>query len=269
MRRIVQLTVGDRGSGDALVIRDLKINFTVDKQASAPHIALIQVTNLAPASRAAIESQFTSVLLEYGTSNGLLSIVFLGQLYNVVHTKNNSTGDIVTTLYCGSGAKARATGSIQQTFSAATSVGDLVRAVANQFAEYGVGRGTVVSGALSTIMENLLEGTGFAFNIEGDQVTVKAEVTADTSDIIVTPASGLIGSARRTHQGFDFTAVLNPAIHPNETVGVFSAFTEDTRPGLHYSKLRSDQGAYVRVLSLKHTGSNRDGAATTVVVGIR
>ena len=292
-RRHVRVTIGSVATGSGLVINDidqrnepqLRVDFDVKKlQGGAPNLAVVRIYNLSPERRNAIEKEYSKIILEYAediNGPGGISVIYIGQLVNVITAKESGT-DIVTTLFCGSGINAYQNATVHLTVEAGSLVreviGQVVKDVENFGTEIGVidksitgdvgSRGKTFSGTVRDVMNDVLRNSGYSWSINDDVLEVKSDVTETKERLLITPANGLIGSVKRTTVGFDFTTVLNPALRPGQTVGVFSEFVDSSEASLHFLKVRSDSGGRVRIMSLNHKGSNR-GEAVTSVVGIR
>ena len=284
LERRVRLTLGSPDTGEGIVIEDLRVDFEVKKlMGGAPNTALIKVFNLAPERRALVDREYTKAVLEVGDANSL-SVIFIGQLYNALSGKSDGK-DIVTQLFCGSGLNAYQNATVHASFEAGTALREIVGVIAGEFEDLGVGvgpldeiallegtsvgRGSVFSGAASDMLDKVLENTGLSWSITDDKLEILRNETQTTSTIFVTPEQGLIDSPKRTQIGYDFTSVLNPAIRAGVTVGVFSEFVQSSEQALHFIKVRSDNGGFVRPISVAHKGTNYKGPATTEVVGIR
>lgn len=280
MKRKLRLTVGNTNTSDGFVVENLKVNFEVQKlPTGAMNTATIQIWNLSNRHRLQLQNEYTKCILEYG-NNSFLTVLFIGQIYNSITTKDSGV-DTITTLYCGSGLNAFKNATVHKSFPAGTALRDLVGNITDELQGYGItlglfdkglenvseSRGQVVSGAVSNVLDNLLQGTGFTWSLNDDNIEVRKLKTESKTDIYITPANGLIGSAKRTQIGFDFTCILNPQLLPGETVGVYSEFADTAEQALHFRKVKPNSGSLVHILNLIHTGGNFDGTATTSIVG--
>lgn len=282
-RRNLRLTVGSVSTGAGFVVEDLKVDFEITKlMGGAPNTGIVRIYNLSERRRTQLETQYNKVILEFGY-NDVLSVLFVGEIYNVITSKQKGV-DLVTTLYLGSGLNGYQNATVHKTFEAGTGLRDLVTAVGAELESFGVDlgfvdpslsndttnkRGTVYSGAARTILDNLLRDSGLKWSIEDDKLEVRKVLAEQNTRLEITPANGLIGSAKRTQAGFDFDCVLNPGLRSGHSVGVFSDFIETSDPSLNFRKVNKRTGGYVQIINLKHTGSNRDGQAISSVVGIR
>jgi len=285
VRRRVRLTIGDKTTAGvgALVINDLRVDFEVTKHMGGGiNNAVISIYNLAPENRGRIEDIYTTVILEHDNGNGIFSVLYIGEVYNVVHSKAAAV-DVITRVFCGSGLNALNNATAHQTIAGGATRREILETLNETLTTFGIDIGTIpteldapysrrgvsISDNIRTILDDVLRGTGVAWSVENQQLEFQRIETAESTGIIVNPANGLIGSTRRTHAGFDFTSIVRPEIRPGVTVDVFSDFGETSQDGLHYLKVRSDTGARVRVLQVVHRGSNFEGNAITDVVGLR
>jgi len=279
--RHVKLTIGDPTSGNGLVIEDLRIDFDVTKITSkSPDVATISVYNLSPEHRRVIEQRYTNVILEYGTRDEL-SVIYAGEVFNQTITKQGGV-DLVLNLFCGSGSDAHARATANLTVGAGQNMRDVLMQVGADLQNFGVEFGLIdaelaelegtgsrpatFSGLVGEQIDKLLRDSGFTWNTENNRLNVIKAVTDTRADVILHPDTGLIGTVRRTQEGFDFDCLLNPAIRPGVTVGVFSRFIE-TANGVG-TMLDTDNGGYVRPIRVQHKGTNTIGNATTSVVGV-
>ena len=286
-RRLASVILGGGADDDieGVSIYGLRIDFEVIKyDGAAPDIATIRIFNLSSERRSLARERYRRVILEFGYSTDTVSVLFVGEVFNIIDSRENGT-DIVTTLYCGSGVNVLENGYAHQRFPIGAAMRDMVEAVGKAAEDFGVQfggiiedinednpgavRGRVVSGSIDAVLRDLLEGTGFRYSINDDVLTIEQPTVADTSDVIIGPNTGLIGSIRETNAGFDMSCVCNPAIRVGQTIGVFSDFAETNRDGLNYTAYENARGAFVRVMQLTHKGGNYTGGATTDVTGLR
>ena len=286
-RRLVSVVLGGASGDDvqAVSISGLRIDFEVIKyDGAAPDIATIRIFNLSPDRRALTRERYRRVILEFGYSTDTVAILFIGEVFNVVTSREGGT-DIVTTLYCGSGVNVLENGFAQQRFPIGAAIRDMVEAVGKAAEDFGVQfagisdainesgepatRGRVVQGSIDSVLRELLEGTGFRYSINDGVLSIDQPTVDDDSSVVIAPDRGLIGSLRETNAGYDFTCICNPSIRVGQTVGVFSNFRESNRDGLNYTAHRNARGAYVRVMQMTHKGSSYSGGATTDVTGLR
>lgn len=278
--RRVSLTIGD--SENAIIIEGLRIDFEIVKYyGSAPDLATIKVYNLRQDRRALLRDRYRRAVLSFGY-NDFLSTLFAGQVYNVVDSREQGT-DVVTTLYCGAGVQVSEQGILQRVFPNGTSYGEMMTAVTEVVEQFGIEvetitqtvtalgvdaeRGRTLSGSVTDVLDTLVENTGLTYTINDEVLRIEELTLDENPSLVITPATGLIGSVQRTNQGYDFTSLLNPRIKPGRTLGVFSEFSSTVRDGLQFASYANGVGGRINPIRVDHAGSNFGGAATTKVVG--
>lgn len=99
-KRTYKLTIGSQG-GSGNEITDLKIKFTIDKDLTVQtNKSIVEIYNLAPATRAKLEEDDLVCILEAGYNDNIKRI-FIGAITYVTNVTNNA--DVVTRLELSDG----------------------------------------------------------------------------------------------------------------------------------------------------------------------
>lgn len=239
------------------LITDLDINFTIERTLKRqPNTAEINVINLSPDSRAAIEEKGTaSVTLEAGYKDRI-SLIFSGDLRDVHTERDGAT--IITKISSGDGEKKHRTARVNKSYAPGTTIKKVIRDCA-QAMGVGVGNlnalgsvefpkagatfptGTTLSGYVSDELYAILRSAGLEYSIQDGklQIVTRGKALNDEA-IILAPDTGLTGSASVGSDGIlHATCLMIPDLIPGRMV-----------------KVRSTQ-AFENILSIQSRGKGR------------
>ena len=278
-KRVYELTVIPPG-GEARIIRGLRVNFEITKSIlSFPNLARITLYNPNQDTLSALEEKYTRIVLNAGYE-GDLRLLFKGDVRNVFQTKTGR--DRLLTIYSGDGEKPWQNATFNKTLSENLSVKSAIEEVLKTFSDVNIGklqglpqvadkmRGQVLSGSSKDIMDNFAEEYGFSWSIQDGEIIITPEQEPLEGDeaVLVTAATGMIGSPTITEIGVDVTTLLNPRLLPNRGFIIESINAEVTIGNLFFRNVRrtTAEGLY-KIQEVVFRGDSRDGDWLSSVKG--
>jgi len=278
-KRVYELTVIPPG-GEARIIKGLRVNFEITKSIlSFPNLARITLYNPNQDTLSALEEKYTRIVLNAGYE-GDLRLLFKGDVRNVFQTKTGR--DRLLTIYSGDGEKSWQNATFNKTLSESLSVSSAIQEVLKTFSDVNIGtlqglpqvadkmRGQVLSGSSKDIMDNFAEEYGFSWSIQDGEIIITPEQEPLEGDeaVLVTAATGMIGSPTVTEIGADVTTLLNPRLLPNRAFFIESLNAEVTIGNLFFRNVKrtTAEGLY-KIQEVVFRGDSRDGDWLSSVKG--
>ena len=225
---------------------DIKIEFNIKQTvSSSTNTATISIYNLHESNRNKIGKEFDAITLEAGyippgEEKGNVGIIFRGAIRDVEHRREGS--DIITTISCGDGDKAKRSAKISKSYPKGTPVKQVVDDIAKEMESYGVARGEMklpddvagktfkrpyaVCGTCSKEMDTIGRGNGFYWSIQNETLEIIPGNGYIGGVVILSPETGLIDVPTITDNGVNASALLNPGIRPNRRVRIISQTLE-------------------------------------------
>jgi len=278
-KRVYELTVIPPG-GEARIIRGLRVNFEITKSIlSFPNLARITLYNPNQDTLSALEEKYTRIVLNAGYE-GDLRLLFKGDVRNVFQTKTGR--DRLLTIYSGDGEKSWQNATFNKTLSESLSFSSAIQEVLKTFSDVNIGtlqglpqvadkmRGQVLSGSSKDIMDNFAEEYGFSWSIQDGEIIITPEQEPLEGDeaVLVTAATGMIGSPTITEIGVDVTTLLNPRLLPNRGFIIESINAEVTIGNLFFRNVkRTTAEGFYKIQEVVFRGDSRDGDWLSSVKG--
>lgn len=223
--RTASVTIGSRGQGRK--VTDLRIVFKVEKTIKrGPNKGVITLYNVNDTTAELSQEDDAVVVLEagYGGNNRVL---YVGDIKRVVDDKKRP--DRLLRMECvteGNRAYAkRITKSFERGTATQVVVNELVQALgipAGEVVDQLQGQfaaGFVASGVVADVLEDVTKRLGLEWFINDfDVVVIQPDQALDQTAIIVNPDTGLVGSIKRTKDGFDYRTLLIPELVPGMPV---------------------------------------------------
>lgn len=275
LRKVVLTLVPD--SGDVTKITNLRIRFNVEKtNESTPNAAQIEVYNLSKATRALAEAPGTRVLLEAGYESTFAPI-FSGNVTKVAQKDGKRPGkkskkkskatqtlfdgpDIITRIECGDGDNSFRNAEIDMGFPAGASTRAIFKALSKKMGlpprwneedipDTQYAHGASFSGLVREHLVDLCRKNGLEWSIQDERLQIIPEGKATRDEaVVLSAATGLVGSPCKTSAGVEFVSLLQPKLRPGRLVdiqaralkGMFKVrkvlMTGDSRKDLFVSK---------------------------------
>ena len=271
-KRSVQLLIGT--ATDGLRVENLRVMFTVTKDlVGYPNLAEISVYNLSKASRAKIENEFETVVLNAGY-DGSVQTLFVGDIRNAASRKEGP--DWITTIFAGDGNKDFAEAYSNTAFAEGTSVASMVNEVVKDFvnvsknvlSEIGltdktVGS-TVISSDTSTALDTLGNQYNFDWSIQDGTFQIVPRDAFVSQAIKLSKSSGLIGAPVITEIGVELNSLLAPAAAPGRLVEIVSGTATLSLGNLFFREVTvTNATGFYKILKLIHSGDTHGNAWTT------
>ncbi len=260
------------GKGGSHVVTDLKISFEVSKKiAGEPNTATIKVWNLAGGNRAKLGKEFDRVRLEAGYqgtlgARGNVGVIFDGQIREVVHDREDT--DIVSTIECGDGDKAKRQGVIAKTFPAKTKPKAMVEEILKKMPDVAKGmwqglddlpeykRPVTMCGPCTRELDKIGRTHGLYWSVQDGALEIIPKDGNLDGEVLISKATGMIGVPSITDNGIKVKTLLNPQLRCNRLIRVESQILDMNSKGQKY-----------RISGLDFSGDNRDGEFIAAVAG--
>jgi len=278
------LVVGAGGAG--IDLSDLRIQFAVHKgDVETPNNAAITVTNLAPGTVSRIRGEFTRVVLSAGYE-GNAGVIFDGGIRQVRNGREGA--DTWTEIVAADGDRAYNFATVSTTLAAGARLADQVAACAGALAEkdaaagyiadlagQALPRGKVMFGMARSYLRDVAHTADASWSIQdGLLQMIPATGTLPGEAVVLTAATGLVGSPEQTNEGIKVRCLLNPRLKVGGRVQLDNASIRtariDLKIGAWDKAVRLDRDGSYRILKAEFTGDTRgnDWYADLVCVGI-
>lgn len=278
-KRVYELTIIPPG-GEARIIRNLRLNFEITKSIlSFPNVARLSLYNASPETLSALQERYTRIVLNAGYE-GDLRLLFKGDVRNVFQNKTGR--DRVTTIYSGDGEQSWQNATFNKTFSEKLSVSSAIEEVLKSFSDVNIGtlqglpqvadklRGQTLSGSSKDIMDTFAEEYGFSWSIQDGEIVITPDEEPLQGDeaVLITAATGMIGSPTVTEIGVDVTTLLNPRLLPNRAFVIESVNADVAIGNLFFRNIKrtTGEGTY-KIQEVTFTGDSREGDWLSSVKG--
>lgn len=278
-KRIYDLTIIPV-NGETRIIRDLRIRFEITKSVlSFPNLAKLIIFNPSKTTIDALEGKFTKIILNAGYE-GNIRLLFKGDVRNAFQGKTST--DRTVTVFAGDGQRDWQNASFNKTFKENVSISSAIDEVLKTFKDSVIGalegiptiadklRGQTLSGSSKDILDNFADEYGFTWSIQdGEIVTTPIEEPLQgTEAVLVTSATGMIGSPIVTEIGADVTTLLNPRLFPNSAFKIESVNADIQLGNLFFREIprTSAEGTY-KIQEVSFKGDSREGDWLSSVKG--
>ena len=242
------------GSTRAKTIEGLRVVFNITKSLhSFPNLAKIDLYNPNQDSLALLETKYSDISFNAGYV-GNVRLLFKGQIRNVFQRKIGP--DRVVTIFAGDGEQDWQNSIFNKTLSENIAIKQVIEEIAASFKDTLTGvlqgldspadklRGQTLSGSSKDILDQLAEDYGFQWSIQdGSLITVPNDQVLEQSDaVLITGATGMIGSPTVTELGVNVTTLLNPDLLPNRAFKVESNFADVAIGGVQFREIKRTTG---------------------------
>jgi hypothetical protein len=244
-------------SVNGLEIRDLRIQFEVNRDLSKhPNQCEIQITNLSPQNRAALEGKHIAVTLSAGY-DGVNEPIYSGDVLFAMSEQDGA--DWVTKLQIADGGRTIRRARVNRSYPRGTSIKTALRDVAasmgqsipdniaaSEELEQQCGSGLVLTGCAKEELSRLLAPFGFGWSFQSGKLQILRDEDVqpviyeinEQNGLLSTPQSGNPPKSGKPPH-VTLKSLLRPGIYPGAQVEVLT--------------LRSPSKLY-RVEKVKHTG---------------
>lgn len=275
--RSAQLLVGDN-AGNALDLSQLHIVFGVHGATTQTlKRAQVRIYNAAPSTLNRIQQEFTRISLSAGYESDATNIaqIFTGQISKVRHGRQNAT-DTFIDLECFDSDQAYNWSVTNATLAAGWSPDDLHRTLTQSVGLYGVTAGTkptfppvklprgrVLYGMTKDHLRGLANQTGCDWNLQDGYLNfIPQGGYLPNEAIVLSPATGLIGTPELTIEGIVVRCLLNPVIKSGMRIQIDNSYITDTVVKTPFTTqdiampTLDPRGVY-KVLLVAHNGDTR------------
>lgn len=286
--RVASLIITSSATGNGLEISDLHFRFqTFQHDDESPNKAIIRVWNPSPNTANSIVNEFDRIVIQAGYKTAGASQIFAGTVVQVERGRESAVDNYLE-ITAADGDFPYNYGILNQTIGADGTTPNALDVVKRMSVALGLGIGDGVSDALSLangptggIFPRGKVAFGLArkhFRTISDTVQARWSVQAGKltmvklsgylpgDAVVLTPTTGLVGSAASTLEGIRARCLLNPLIVPGRRIQLDQSFINTTNIASNYDtssyaqKPRyatiSPDGDY-RTLVVEHQGDTR------------
>ena len=247
-KRKVTLLVG-RENGDALDLSHLRIKFKIKKtDAETPNVAEIEVFNLEADTSLRIQKEFTDIILQAGYEENF-GVIFRGNAKQILRGRENGT-DAYLNIAASDGDAAYNFAVVNQTLAAGSRLSDQINAAAGPMAQRGVTtgyvpdmggqalpRGKVMFGNSREYLRNAADASDSAWSIQdGKFQFVPRTGILPGQAVVLTSASGLIGTPEQTNDGIKIKCLINPMIRAGGVVDLRDSEIKAAKAGKFFQQ---------------------------------
>lgn len=278
-KRVYELTIIPT-DGEARIIKNLRVNFEITKSVlSFPNLAKITIYNPNSDTIVALQKKFTKITFNAGYE-GDMRLLFKGTLRNIFQGKTST--DKTITIYAGDGEKDWQNASFNKTFTENISVSQAIQDILKTFKEATIGsleglptiadklRGQTLSGSSKDLLDKFADEYGFNWSIQDNEVIitpVEQPIQGDEA-VLITAATGMLGSPTITEIGADVTTLLNPRLLPNRAFKIESVGADVQMGNLFFRQVKKTnaEGVY-KIQEVSFRGDSREGDWLSAVKG--
>lgn len=258
--------------GVTKVISGLRIQFQITKSLlSFPNLAEIRLFNANADTLSKLQQKYTKISLSAGYGNDI-KVVFIGQVRNVFQSRAGT--EKVLTIYSGDGQRDWQNSTFNGTFSENVSIKTVINEILKTFKGLGVGNidgipdvidkllGQSLSGSSQKLMDGYADEYGFSWSIQDGEIVVinDEQVLTDTEAVLITTATGMIGSPTLTFIGADVTTLLNPRLLPNRAFKIDSVNFDVAIGNLFFAQVpRTEVEGFYKIQEVVFKGDTRSG----------
>ena len=228
MRRyFLRQVVGQVFGAGSKRIEGFRIKFSCEKSnESNPNKAQVEIYNLSESTRSMMELKGAKFQLQAGYDGNLESF-FFGDITKVVHKIDGL--DVISTLEVRDGDNKHRNAFINKGYPPNTTVAQVFQDLTQSFKPLGVvmvgvpkgkfGNGYTASGLSREVMNTLCKqhDLEWSFQHEVLQIVPKKGFLLNLP-VVVSPATGLIGSPEKTEKGIQFKTLLNSKLVPGTRI---------------------------------------------------
>ncbi len=249
-------------SANGIVITDLQVKFNVKRDLSKhPHSCDVEITNLAEATRSALEQKPLSIELYAGYS-GVNRLLFAG---DVIFARSKQEGPNWTTmLQVADGSRATKHARVKRSYGANTSVKTVIRdvlksmgqdmpanLVSSRDLDAQFANGVVALGPARDELTRLLAPYGYSWSFQNNKVQILHDTESRTDVLQINEDMGMIGtpafgqpskSGKLPHMTIEM--LLFPELRPGGRILLQSVAVHGGKPTMFKLK------------SVKHDGDN-------------
>lgn len=276
--RKCELVVADQNF-NGLDLSALRIKFSVKRSGTmTPNVADIRVYNLEYQTALRIRDEFKRVTLQAGYA-GNYGVIFQGNIKQVILGRESAV-DTFIDIIAADGDRAYNFAIVNTTIAAGATQSDQVQASIASMAPKGVTagnvgdmpknqlpRGKVMFGNSRNYLRNVANTTGKTWSIQDEKVTfvpLKAYLPGEA--VVLTSATGMVGTPEQTNEGVNVKCLLNPLIRICGRVKIDNASIQRFKIDLNITDAKqiaqsipaplTADGVYF-ILVAEHTGDTR------------
>lgn len=257
----------------ALEVTDLRCVFMIEKTAlQSANYATVIIYNLDARTEEAIIREGQTVIIEAGYE-GNYGVIFQGSIFQPTWDRENVT-DTKLTVYCMDGNNLIHQNFVSFNAEAGYKYNDIILQMAkNARTEIPVGvitedlnqssspRGKVVFGDWKDTAREIASANSAQFFIDDGKLNyLKVTDVPKGEALVITPKTGLIGTARQTDEGFNFKCLLDPSIrltNPCMMVKLDNTFIQQQKAEVGQKLSRLDQNMIGIVIAVRYIGDTQ------------
>ena len=270
-KRIYELVITPE-EGEERTITGLRINFDITKNVlSLPNVCRITIANANNDTLSTLQKKYTRITLRAGY-DGNIALLFKGDVRNVFQSK--PANERLLTVFAADGEKSYQNAIFNKSFSPNIAVGTALEEIMKTFEGVTIGsfqdlpsvadklRGQSLSGSSKDLMDEFANEYKFDWSIQdGESVIISKDKILNIDEaVVLTSATGMIGSPIITEIGANVIALLNPLLLPNTAFRIESILADSQVKDLNTKRAKrtTAEGLY-KIQEVKFKGDSREG----------
>lgn len=245
--RVWTVTIGPPGQ-QGRRWEDLRVSFSVEKTATAtPNTLRLDITNLSADSRAYASKKGLAVRVEAGYEETGSKLLFTGSLEQVTHAQQGT--DWVSTIESADGVQAYRSTVLAETLGPGSSERQVIEAAAKKLgvtlgelkglSDEKFAQGRTLTGPARVELDALCRSRRLRWSIQDGVLQILPVASAlNLEAVLLSPATGLVGTPERTEQGVKLVSLLQGGVNPGRLLKVEAK----TLPGLYIARTVKHHG---------------------------
>lgn len=291
--RKFRIYVADKDN-NAWDVSGLRCTFNIEKKARATaNYAEITIYNLTNDTETEIIKEGMRVIVEAGYDGFIndeteqqtiakqYGKIFDGDIIQYIRSREDNVNYLLT-LVCLDGDSFLNNNILKTTLNAGVNQRQIVEHIASQAktpTEIGrispelstqkLPRGKVFFGVPKNYLDDIARDNAASFWVdEGKVYIAKATDVAPGEALVLTPATGLIGTPQQVQDGVSFKCLLNPAIKLQTMIKLDNTLIRQAKYQIGQIPSKLDEDGQYQVYKLQHVGDTRGDDWYTEIIGV-
>lgn len=287
-RRYLSLVFTDAG-GKRLSLADLRTTFSIRQfDIQSPNTADIFIYNMSEELTEELKREYTKISVWCGYEQNF-SPIFEGSIKQFRSGRSSPT-DTYFNVKAADGDTAYTQAVINRTLSSGSTAGDILAAILEALAPFGITRGSVaplppdrspraivLSGMVRDVLREQTQSWGMNWTFQNNRLNIHplAGRALENTAVVLNSATGMIGRPEQTIEGVKVRSLLNPQIVSGSTIHINNRSIQEGQYDLSYlgevqnellRLVRITEDGFYRVIAADHTGDTNSNDWYTDII---
>lgn len=265
-------------NGQFVDLSTLRCTFDITKSWYNPdNCCVVSVYNLNATHENMVIKHGRRIIVEAGYSGETFGLIYSGNVFQVLRSKENGTDYILTilaydspsySLYNVTNTTLISQATMRQAVNAVTKAIDKGQ-ISAKTTEINYPRGKVLFGGSASLLNQIKKTIDSTYYIENGKINIIDAETLEPGEVFdLGPKSGLIGSPSQTQEGITCKCLINPRIKLNSLFHVDNSKIATAQVQLGQYQVPLDAEGLYRVIKLNHVGDTRGQDWYTTITAI-